>query len=156
MPSIEIVCIAQVEPLDCAHYPFAVESSSVLKSHRGPTPRFQSHFDRLVGVIYHLGNPQLKGRAEGGFFAYELLSDRSRSAELISALEFRAEVAGPVFALLDRLIAASPESRILFTSDWQFGPDHARHVGPVSVGRLRELHDTNALILNTAYEVHAC
>jgi hypothetical protein len=155
MPSIEIVCIGQAEPLDCSDYPFAVEASQKLVSHRTPSPRFQSDFDAMSGVIYHLGNPDLKLRDQGAYFAYELLSESSRGAAPHSALEFGPEYTSAVFDLLAVLISESPQSELLFTSDWQFGPDHTLRLGRVSLAELRELHDSCALLLNAAYTVHA-
>ena len=155
MPSIEIVCIGQAEPLDCSSYPFAVEASPKLVSHRSPVPRFQSDFDKLSGILYHLGNPDLKEREEGAFFAYELLGDSSREVEPPSSLEFAAQFASRIFDLIEALLAESPKSELLFTSDWQFGPDHALRLGSVSLAELRQLHDTGALLINAAYTVHA-
>jgi len=155
MPSIEIVCIGQSKSIDGSNYPFAVEASSELVSHRTPAPRFQSDFDVLVGVIYHLGNPDLKVREQGAYFAYELLSESSRSAEPPSALEFGPKYASAVFDLITVLLRESPQSEVLFTSDWQFGPDHTLRLGRVSLAELRELHDSGALLLNALYTVHA-
>lgn len=155
MPSIEIVCLGQTKPVDCSGYPFAVEASSELVSHRSPAPRFQSDMDGLAGVIYHLGNPDLKVRERGAYFAYELLSEASRSAEPPSALVFDPEYASAVFDLLAVLVSESPKSELLFTSDWQFGPDHTLRLGRVSLAELRELHDSGALLLNALYTVHA-
>ena len=115
MPSIEIVCIGQTKPVDCSSYPFAVQASSELVSHRSPAPRFQSDFDGLSGVIYHLGNPDLKVRNQGAYFAYELLSESSRHAEPPSALEFAPAYASAVFDLLAVLINESKTG--LFTVD---------------------------------------
>jgi hypothetical protein len=155
MPSIEIVCIGQTKPLDCSNYPFAVEASAELFSHRSPSPRFQPDFDGLAGVIYHLGNPDLKVRDQGAFFAYDLLSEASRHAEPPSALEFAPQYASAVFDLLGVLVRESPQSELLFTSDWQFGPDHTLRLGRVSPAELRALHDSGALLLNALYTVHA-
>jgi len=136
-------------------YPFAVEASSELVSHRGPAPRFQSDFDGLAGVIYHLGNPDLKVREPGAYFAYELLSEASRSAEPPSALLFDPKYASAVFDLLEVLVSESPKSELLLTSDWRLGPDHKLRLERLSLAELRELHDSGALLLNSLYTVHA-
>ena len=154
MPSIEIVCIGQSEPLDCAGWPFAIEASTKLESHRSPDPRFQTDFDALSGCIYHLGNPELKGRSEGAFFAYELLSDASQHAEPSGRLEFCADLAGAIFEFVEVLLDASPDSRLLFTSDWQFGPEHTLRLDAVTLTDFKRLHDTGALLLNAAYTIH--
>ena len=91
MPSIEIVCIGQAKPVDRSSYPFAVEADLELVSHRSPAPRFQTDFEALSGVIYHLGNPGLKVRTRSPYFAYELLSESSRQAQPPAALQFAPE-----------------------------------------------------------------
>jgi hypothetical protein len=91
MPSIEIVCIGQLEPSDFIRLPFAVRSGSELKSDRRPKPLFQEDFDSLKGCIYHLGNPALKTRKTRIFFASDLLGDRSLYASRSKFLEFRPE-----------------------------------------------------------------
>ena len=77
MPSIEIVCVDQIEVSDFSHLPFAIKAMTTLKSDRSPRPLFQPDFDALKGCIYHLGNPELKTRERALFFAADLLSDRS-------------------------------------------------------------------------------
>jgi hypothetical protein len=155
MPSVEIVCIGQSDPSECDDYPFAVETDRNLVSHRSPHPRFQSDFDALSGAIYHLGNPDLRAGSGGPFFAYELLSEACRHREPPSALEFAAEFVGPIFSLLDALVSASPQSEILFTTDWQFGPDHAVRLEPLSLSAFRRAHDAGEVPLNSAVRVHA-
>jgi hypothetical protein len=59
VPSIEIICIDQVDPIDFNDLPFAVESGAEIKSHRIPRPLFARDFAGLKGCIYHLGNPDL-------------------------------------------------------------------------------------------------
>jgi hypothetical protein len=44
MPTIEIVCVAQTEPLDFSNLPFAIIAENKLSSHRG---LFQSDFNKL-------------------------------------------------------------------------------------------------------------
>src|SRR4051812_37755280 len=52
MPSIEILCIGLTAPEPPPETSFAVICDPDRKSHRGPSPRFQSDFDRLGGVLY--------------------------------------------------------------------------------------------------------
>src|SRR5579864_4371248 len=92
VPSIEIICIGQLNAGGFSHLPFAVESGTELKSHRMPRPLFQEDFAGLKGCIYHLGNPDLKTRRKNRiFFAYDLLGDRVHSAPRSTFLEFRPE-----------------------------------------------------------------
>jgi len=70
MPSVEIICLRQVEPLQFDSLPFAVEAESMLISHRLPS-HFQSDFDQLSGCIYHLGSLELKTtHPKGAYTAY--------------------------------------------------------------------------------------
>lgn len=153
MPSIEIVCVRQVSPTGFGRLPFAVESGMELKSHRVPRPRFQRDLAALRGCIYHIGNPDLRSRRAGRvFFAWDLLSVRSRSAA--KYLEFK-----PVFVLalqdlLGGLIEASPARELLFTSDWQFGPPRSYRSPAITLRELWSLHDSYKLRLNAAYPVH--
>ncbi|HEY5376516.1 MAG TPA: hypothetical protein VIK01_22705, partial [Polyangiaceae bacterium] len=58
-------------------------------------------------------------------------------------------------ALLNWLVAASPCGRILFTSDWQFGPDWTKRFAAITLNEFWRLHDSRALLLNAAYPVAA-
>jgi hypothetical protein len=152
MPSIEVVCIGQTEPLELGPLSFAVVSGTRLVSHRTPTPLFQSDFDQLEGCMYHLGNPELRSKARTGtFFAYELLSESSRHGEPF--LEFADEHRPDVGIVLSALLAASPEGRLLFTSDWQFGPEGAKRHPAVTLAEFWRLHDARTLRLNAAYAI---
>lgn len=155
MPSIEIVCIGQISPGDFSYLPFAVEGEAELKSHRMPKPLFQEDFAGLKGCIYHLGNPDLKIRRKGKvFFAYDLLSDRARSGQRATFLEFRPEFLPAIHGLLASLLEASPAHQLLFTSDWQFGPKRPYRSPAVTLDEFWSLHDSRKLRLNGAYPIH--
>jgi len=154
MPSIEIICVGQLDPVDFEDLPFAVESGTELKSHRIPKPLFRRDFGALTGCIYHLGNPDLKTQRTGRiFFAYDLLSDHSRSASRPRFLEFRPDVMPAVHGLLGSLIESSPVRRLLFTSDWQFGPGRPYRSPIVTLDEFWALHNSQRLRLNAAYPV---
>ena len=154
MPSIEIVCIGQTDPSDFGHLLFAVESGTELKSHRIPRPLFQKDFASLNGCIYHLGNPDLKiQRTRRMFFAWDLLSDRVRSSSRPTFLEFRPEFIASLHELLGSLLESSPARRLLFTSDWQFGPKRRYRSPIVTLGEFWSLHDSRKLRLNGAYPI---
>ena len=153
MPSIEIVCIGQLDPSDFSRLPFAVTSGKELKSDRSPKALFQEDFDALEGCIYHLGNPELKARQTGIVFAWDLLSDRSRDATRPRFLEFRTEFLPTIHELLDLLIESSPVRQLLFTSDWQFGPKRPRRSSAVTLDEFWSLHNSRALRLNAAYPI---
>jgi hypothetical protein len=153
LPSIEIICIGQLEPSDFNHLPFAVRSGAWLKSDRTPQPLFREDFARLKGCIYHLGNPELKTRKKRMFFAWDRLSDRSRSASRSTYLEFRPEFVPAVHELLESLIESSPGRRLLLTSDWQFGPKRPFRSPIVTLDELWSLHNSRKLRLSAAYPI---
>lgn len=152
MPSIEIVCVGQEQPSDVPDYPFAVVSSTDLLSHRGPSSLFQRDFNQLRGCMYHLGNPECSASDyQGPFFAYELLRDEQPEA---IRLQFSAEYQETIKGLLLRLLRESPDGQVLFTTDWQAGPERPIRAGMVSWARFWAMHDAGELRLNTSYIIH--
>lgn len=156
MPSIEIVCVGQLHPTSFDSLPFAIEADTFLKSHRSPHPRFQSDFDQLSGILYHLGNPNLRNDREGRiFFAYELLGRKSREP-YVTFLEFAEEYRPHIQVLLADLLRSSPAHRLVFTSDWQFGPEWTKHEGELTPEQFWHAHDSRRLLLNARYDVVDC
>jgi hypothetical protein len=153
MPSIEIACLGLTTPLSPPATSFAVICEAGLKSHRSPEPRFQRDFDGLSGSLYHLGSPQFAGTVSGPFFAYDVLSEASRHAEPPSFLEFAPEHVASAQALVAWLFDVSPEGRLLFTTDWQFGPKGARRFGALEPDEFWRLHSRRELLLNAAYPI---
>ena len=147
MPTIEIACIAQTEPLDFSDLPFAVLAENDLVSHRG---LFQSDFDELHGCIYHLGNPDWRGD-DYAFFAYELISDSPEEPE--DCLKFNGEFVPHVKTMFRQLLAASPVGQITFSSDWQFGAENVRRFEAISEERFWEMHDACELRSNAFYKI---
>lgn len=146
MPSIEIVCIGQAAPSDFSDLPFAVAAENRLKSHRSPEPLFQTDFDPLQGCIYHLGSPRLKNpNAPGAYTASDLLTD------WWEGIHFKPEYVPHVRRLLCELLAASPEERLLFTSDYQFGPKMRRYRRPLTLETFWKRHGTKRLHTNALY-----
>ena len=152
MPSIEIAAIGLVAPVAPPATSFSIAFEPGLRSHRVPS-RFQPAFNRTSGSLYHLGNPGLSGRGGGAFFATGLLSRKSREADPPSFLEFSSDHIVSVRALLQWLLDISPARRLLFTSDWQFGPQTTSHFDPTTLDELWALHDSRRLLLNAAYPV---
>lgn len=152
MPSIEIACLGLTTPLPPPPTSFALVCGAGLLSHRLPS-RFQPDFDKLAGSLYHVGNPDLLRREGGAFFAYEILSEPSRNAEPSSFLEFAPSYLSSMRDLLQWLLGVSPVGQIMFTSDWQFGPEWSRRLGPLHLDEFWRLHDARELLLNAAYRV---
>jgi hypothetical protein len=153
VPSIEIICIDQVEPVRFNDLSFAVESGTEINPHRIPRSLFARDFAGLKGCIYHLGNPDLKAQRTGRiFFAYDLLTDRARSASRF--LEFSPDFTPAIHQLLESLIKSSPVRRLLFTSDWQFGPQRPYRSPILTLDEFWSLHNSQRLRVNAAYPIH--
>ena len=150
MPSIEIICIGQIKPSDFSEMPFAVEGEDVLQSHRSPNPIFQADFDKLQGCIYHLGNPYLRDPdVKTCFFASQLLTDYWKE-EMVS---FKPEYVPSVQRLLQELLAASTEGKLLFTSDYQFGANPHWYKRPVRLETFWKRHDAKRLPINSLVQI---
>jgi hypothetical protein len=153
MPSIEIVAVGQSRPIEVGAFAFAVLADTKLKSHRWPNPRFQDDFDRVSGIIYHLGNPSLKDDSVGRcFFAYKLLSEASKKINA-DFLEFAPAFRSAAEAMLAELIAASPTEELIFTSDWQLGPEWTKREAPLPLSEFWQRHDSRRLLLNALYPI---
>ena len=143
MPSLEIVCLDQTRPSDFACIPFAVESETELVSHRGPSSLFQHDFARVNGCMYHIGNPEMKDpKWAGAYIANDLLD------EYWDGLRFTASYRPQVQELRAALVASSPARRILFTTDYQFGPMRRRYTRWRTLEEFRRLHDAGQLRAN--------
>ena len=140
MPSLEIVCIGQSEPMVFEDMPFRIDAESELISQRTPSPLFQADFEARTGCIYHL----IK-QSKGACTAVELLDAWWKE------LRFKPEYIPYVHYILTELLAASPEGKVLFTTDYQFGPKRRRYKRPISLGKFWTLHAEGKLWTNALY-----
>ena len=148
MPSVEVICVGQPDPIDFADLPFAVAAESRLQSHRSPPSLFQRDFEQLQGCIYHLGSPHLKApNAPGCFTAGGLL------VEWWDVIYFKRWYVPHVERLLRELLAASPEGRLVFTSDYQFGPPVRRYRRPLTLATFWKRHADKRLRTNSLYPI---
>lgn len=153
MPSIEIVCVDQTEPTSFLNAPFAVESESKLVSHRSPSPLFQPDFDVLRGCIYHLGNPSSRDPTFTGYYtAYKLLTGDAESC-VWNIVYFKIEFVPFIKMFLAQLLQNSPVGKVIFTSDYQFGPNEKRYKRVITLDMFWQLHDKNKLKLNALYQL---
>ena len=164
MPSVEIVCIAQTEISPFSDLPFRLLADDRLVSHRAPRPLFQPEFDLLHGCLYHLCNP------DRGYNAYDLLSlSQPKKAHfrywlddegitykgtLATQFTFLPEFRPSIQAILAELLKASPVGKLLFTSDYQFGPPVRRYKRPLTLEQFWERHDTRKLRMNALYRLY--
>lgn len=147
MPSIEIVCLGQQEPVSFDYAPFPVEAETSLISHRGSSSLFQGDFDRMQGCIYHLGGPCLLFPLERRRYAY---TAADLCSEWWDIIHFKPRYALYVATILGQLLSASPEQKLFFTSDYQFGPRVRRLQRPLTLRAFWHRHDTMKLRTNTA------
>jgi hypothetical protein len=109
----------------------------------------------MRGRIYHLGSPFCDAPAYNGpFFAYELLSERSREALPARVLEFAPEFVPALSQLVSALLAASPARMLVFTTDWQACPEPARREAGLSEQAFWQRHASQNLLLNALYSIH--
>ena len=152
MPSIEIVCIGQSEVSDFNNLPFRLFAEDHLASHRSPHPLFQPEFDTLQGCIYHLCNP------DRGYSAYDLLTPGPEEDDLErewwACIYFLPAFAPSVRMILAELLNASPVGKVVFTSDYQFGPKVRHYKRPLTLARFWELHNARKLHMNALYPLN--
>jgi hypothetical protein len=152
MPSIEIAVLGLQRGLVPPPTGFDIAYEVGLASHRVPS-RFQPDFDAIAGAMYHLGNPGQNAVPSGAFTAYELLSDECLNQEPIMFLEFGHSHAQSLRGLLPWLLESSPASRLLFTSDYQFGPEASAWFEPIALPEFWNLHDSRNLRMNALYTI---
>src|ERR1700750_1934075 len=146
MPSLEIICIGQQEPSDFSDLPFRVKAGKELVSHRSPNPLSQSDFDRLEGCIYHV----LDGSSPTCYdpLVRDWYGEHGNSNGADENVEFREEYSGAVKGMLEELLGSSPVGQVLFTTDYQFGPEEARRFGPLSFAEFRRLYNAGKVQMN--------
>jgi hypothetical protein len=150
MPTIEIVCLNQSKTTDFSDFSFVVWSEDKIVSHRG---LFHSDFNNLKGCIYHLGNPDLKEKTDGMFWAYELICDAAAKNDEGDLLKFNDEFTPQIKEMFSQLLSSSPVSQIIFISDWQFGTKDVRRFENISEDDFWMLHDSGKLRFNALYKI---
>lgn len=128
--------------------PFVVKSENKLVSDRWPSPIFKSDFDNLSGCMYHL--------RDGGPTCFDLLKkdwydQDGNKTESVENIKFKDEFAEHVKNLLQSLLIASPVGKILFTTDYQFGPKDVEKNGPITFIEFWTLHDSGNIRMNASY-----
>jgi hypothetical protein len=104
-------------------------------------------FDSLSGIIIHLGNKELEEKKSGFWFAGSLM-DWNYGEALVFLPNSRQEVAD----LMLKLIMLSPQKRITFSSDYQFGSSR-QECGGVTLSQFLKLHDQKRLRYNSIWYI---
>jgi hypothetical protein len=170
MPTIELVSIGCLKVPDLPAYSsFAYKVDTKLRSHR---VLFQEVFDSLTGVIVHLANKELEGDPDF-CFAGMIMDWSHMEASCDEALLFLPQTRQDVADLMQRLIAASPQHRITFSTDiqWELLPPppqprrttsaggveweegEGQECGEVTLSEFFRLHDAHALRYNCLWFV---
>lgn len=153
MPSIELVCIGQSEPLEFSDLPFALLADRQPASHR-TRPLFQRELSRLRGCMYHVGSPRCgEPGYQGAFFAYDVLSLESRERKRRRFFAVAPQFHDGFRRLVCTLLHASTAHSVFFYTDWQFGPTRATRGGVISESAFWQHHDTHQLRLNACYTI---
>lgn len=70
-------------------------------------------------------------------------------------IEFREEYEASMIQMLEELLLASPVSQILFTTDYQFGPEVAQRNEVISFATFKELYNAGKVRMNASYLISA-
>jgi hypothetical protein len=165
MPTIEIVSVNATDiGLTQLDFQVAIIEEYKLEGHRS---LFYDHLLQYQGTIVHIGNPDFRTDKDNGFFAGHLIDweiDSKRTIIIPQGTEtgknqqyqfkfldyFRADIEKILEVALDR----SPDRRVLFLTDYQFGPETAEFEIIYTIMDFWSLHDKDGLRFNTLYEMY--
>ena len=170
MPTIEIASVNSTGlDLNQDDFDVAIIEENKLESHRG---LFYDFLLKQKGTIIHIGNPDFKGYKDGGYFAGNIIdrdSDYPDSEQKQRGLkgnqdnsysnqdfnfQFRQEYKDNIKRILQTAIHNSPDHKIYFLTDYQFGPETGDFKTAESLTKLWEQHDNVGLTWNTLYEIN--
>jgi hypothetical protein len=57
--------------------------------------------------------------------------------------------------MLEELLNSSPVGQVLFTTDYQFGPEEAERFGPLLFAAFKQLYNAGKVRMNAAYLITA-
>lgn len=147
MPTIELISLnAETIPQLPSYSSFAYIVESDLVSHRG---LFQQIFDRSKGYIVHIGNKEFENNKDSFWYAGEIMNWEE------DAVVFLKETFRDLKDLIQRMIDSSPNNEILFSTDYQFGPEKPMDFGAVSIEEFYEFHRLKKLRWNSIYKIQA-
>lgn len=152
MPTIEVVSVQAIELPSVPRFTslaIVAEAQEAIQSHRA---LFTTPLAALSGVILHLGDPDLDPN-EPGWWASELIDWDDEGAGQSARFRFVPSARVDVEHLLDLALRASPISRAILLTDWQFGPAPGTIVKARALASLWEEHDEAGLRWNHLYEL---
>ncbi|HEX2948597.1 MAG TPA: hypothetical protein VHV83_03360 [Armatimonadota bacterium] len=152
MPTIELVAI------DCRAIPdlpsyqsFAYRVDTQLESDRA---LFQPVFEALNGIMIHLANKDFEGDDNGPWFAGAIMDWTQTGSHCKQVLIFLPETRDEIIDLMQRLLCASPQHRITFSTDYQFGGER-RICSEITLADFVNLHDQRSLRYNELYFIRS-
>lgn len=98
--------------------------------------------------MVHLANKELEG-SKNGWYAGTVVDWPCDDAML-----FRSETRDDVMDLMQRLLEASPQGRLAFATEYQFGGEK-KECGEISLSEFFRLHDRHALRYNCLWYVRS-
>lgn len=143
MPSIEILCEKPKGSFNKESCPFAIDIDKNCISHRGSFSLFQKDFDSIKGILLHLRSSQTD------ITAYDLINIGDDDY-----FNFKQAYKKSIFSLLEDLLNLSSTGKIIFTSDYQFGPSEPSYEEISGLGEFYKLHESEKLRLNSLYKIH--
>lgn len=172
MPTIELVSLgAEAVPALPAFSTFACRAEHEPRSHRA---LFQPVFDRVRGIMVHLGDKELEAGLESGgagaWVAGGLIAWDGRVIEIpavdpaLGAGQGWGEDQAHSFRFLPRVLAEleqlvgilqrhSPTGEVYFSTDYQFGPAEPAYRSHYTTARLLAEHAASGLRWNCLYHL---
>jgi hypothetical protein len=168
MPTIEIASINATDlSLNQTDFDVAIIEERQLQSHRG---LFYDVLQKKQGTIIHIGNPEFREEKDGAFFADNLIDwefeigseyilipnidtdDTTANQQFV--FKFLEQFRIDIDKILRIALEKSPIKRVLFLTDYQFGPEKAQTEIIYTIGDFWIQHDTEGLRFNTLYEMY--
>jgi hypothetical protein len=170
MPTIEIISVNATElEVNQDEYEVAIILENKLISHRN---LFYDFLLTQNGIIIHIGNPDLKKDKDNFYFAGEIINwnfeqpdlDKKRKglksnnknswANQEFFFQFEYKYKDEIRRIMQSSIKSSPENKIYFLTDNQFGPEKASFKKVDELFLFWQDHDNNGLAWNTLYEIY--
>jgi hypothetical protein len=170
MPTIEILSINSTGlGLNQTDFDVAIIEENKLESHRG---LFYDLLRQQNGVIVHIGNPDMKGDRQAGFFAGKIIDWSFEPSDIIIPefdendpiynrvanqqfkFKFLDQYKHDIDKLLKIALYNSPIKKICFLTDYQFGPENGKTEKIYTITDFWTQHDIEGLGLNTLYEMY--
>lgn len=170
MPTIEVVSIDSTGlGLNQSDFEVAIIEENKLESHRG---LFYDRLKKQKGVIVHVGNPDMKGDRQGGFFAGGIIDWSLEPGDIIipefdennptynhgANQQFKFKFLEQYKTNIDKLLKIaldnSPIKKVYFLTDYQFGPENGKIEIIYTISDFWTRHDNDGMNLNTLYEMY--